>query len=382
MSYRSIFDRFFKSNPSSARPHILFPRGVSRGAVALSYIKWPFEDGWDSSKARGHTNAYEAVVIAEAWRDLGFRVEIVDYLNTVYIPSADCRIAIDIHNNLERWAERLPPFCFKILHATGPHWLEWNLAELNGLSAIRDRKCVALQSRRQVKPSRGIEVADHLTVLGNDYTSDTFAFAGKPFTRIPLSSAYEFSWPEGRDFSKAKRKFFWVASYGMVHKGLDLVLDAFAGMPELELTVCGRPEKEKDFYSLYEKELLRTQNIKTRGWIDMATSEFQDLACEHGTIIYPSKAEGGAGSAIHCMHAGMLPACTKSASIDLEDFGISINSDTVEAVQSAARRIASMPDEEVESRARKAWEHVRKIHTRKEFKKNYRNFAERIADKL
>ena len=33
----------------------------------------------------------------------------------------------------------------------------------------------------------------------------------------------------------------------MVHKGLDLVLEAFAGMPEYHLTVCGPVAKEKDF---------------------------------------------------------------------------------------------------------------------------------------
>ncbi len=380
---KNLLSRLLHRNHRAAiKPVVLIPHGLSRGTVALSYIKWPFEEGWDSPKARGHTNTYEVVAMAEAWCDLGFRVEIVDYSNITYTPPNDCRVAIDIHSNLERWAEKLPSNCVKILHATGPHWLDWNLAELNGLAAIRDRKGVALQSRRQVEPSRGIEVADHLTVLGNEYTSGTFAFAGKPFTRIPLSSAYEFPWPEGRDFSKAKRKFFWVASYGMVHKGLDLVLDAFAGMPELELTVCGRPEKEADFFNLYRRELTATPNIHLHGWIDMASSEFQEMARSHACIIYPSKAEGGAGSAIHCMHAGMLPACVRGASVDLGDFGISIPADTVEAVQAAAQRIASMPDEEVETRARKAWEHVRKFHTREEFKKNYRTFAERIAANL
>ena len=97
------------------------PTGNSRGCVSISYITWPFVEGFDAPKARGHTNAYEVIVMAEAYRDLGFRVEVVDWDHATYAPPADCRIAIDIHSNLERWQDGLPANCLRILHATGPH---------------------------------------------------------------------------------------------------------------------------------------------------------------------------------------------------------------------------------------------------------------------
>lgn len=365
--------------PKGNVPAVLPPCGQGLGAVSISYISWPFREGWDTPRSRGHTNAYEVVAMADVWAGLGFRVEISDCQDTAYSPPPDCRVAIDIHGNLERWDEKLPAGCRRVLHATGPHWLRWNHAELSGLCAVLDRKGVALMPRRQVKPSRAVEVADEVVVLGNGFTAQTFAFAGKPVTRVPISSAYEFAWPDGREFESARRRFLWVASYGMVHKGLDLVLDAFASMPDLQLTVCGRPEKEPDFHRLYERELRHTPNIQTHGWIDMGSPEFRELARTHGTIIYPSKAEGGAGAVIHCMHAGMLPACTVEASIDLMDFGVGIAEGTVAAVCEAARLISAMAPGEVERRARSAWEHVRRVHTREEFKANYEAFARRIA---
>jgi glycosyltransferase involved in cell wall biosynthesis len=360
----------------------LEPAGKPRGCVVISYITWPFVEGFDSPKARGHTNAYEVIVMAEAYRDLGFRVEVVDWDHATYAPPADCRIAIDIHSNLERWQDALPANCKRILHATGPHWLFWNHAELSRLQAVRDRKGIALRPRRGVPPSRGVEAADHVVVLGNEFTRQTFLFGGRPVTRIPISSAYEFPWPERRDFELARRKFLWVGSYGMVHKGLDLALDAFAEMPDLELTVCGRPEKEEDFYRLYGNLLLKTPNIRLHGWLDMASPDFIEIARTHAAVIYPSSAEGGAGSVIHCMHAGLLPACTREASIDLGDFGVGIHEGSVEAVRMAARTIAEMSPREVEDRSRKAWEHVRRVHTREQFRNNYRAFAEQIAGSL
>jgi len=78
----------------------------------------------------------------------------------------------------------------------------------------------------------------------------------------------------------------------------------------------------------------------------------------------------------------MLPVCTTEASIDLEDFGISVESGTVEAVQRACRAVAGMPAAEVEARARGAYEHARAAHTRERFRENYRKFAERITEQI
>jgi len=241
---------------------------------------------------------------------------------------------------------------------------------------------VALTPWRQVSPSNAVEIADRATVLGNEYTIETFAFAGKPFTRIPISSAYELPWPEKRNIAEAKKRFLWVGSFGMVQKGLDLVLEAFAQMPELELTICGRPEKENDFFLHYEKELKRTPNIRLHGWIDMGTDDFLKISETHSSVVYPGSGEGGAGSVIHCMHAGMVPICTREASVDLMDFGVLINEGSVQAVQDACRAFAAMTDQEVEIRSHRAYEHARAVHTREQFAKNYRAFVAKITQHI
>ncbi|HLB33381.1 MAG TPA: glycosyltransferase [Chthoniobacterales bacterium] len=401
---------------STFSPVRLVPQGASLGTVVISYITWPFCEGSNSLKARGHTNAFEVVAMAEAYQELGYTVEIVDYNNNDYLPPRDCHVAIDLHGQLERWNAFLPENCHRILHATGAHWLLANQSELMRLAAIRDRRGVVLFPRRQVEPSRSAALADHIVVLGNDYTIDSFnpTFAigdgdlsqytrsqinqptayslqptasirpigrivTKPITRIPISSAYEFAWPEERDFSLAKKKFLWIGSYGMVHKGLDLVLEAFSQMPELSLTVCGRPEKEDDFYKLYEKELLHTPNIHFLGWIDMASPEFLEIAATHAAIVYPSCSEGGGGSVIHCMHAGMVPLCTKEASVDLGDFGMQIKGGSVEDVIESVQSFSALSDQEVAERARSSYDHVRRYHTRDQFRKNYQNFAARLT---
>jgi len=379
---RDFFGSVFARKARTSELVVLRPEGKERGCVALSYITWPFREGWHSPRVRGHTNAFEVVAMAEAWRAKGFRVEVCDYDDVSYQPPTDCHVAIDLHSNFERWAPNLSAECLKVLHATGCHWRIHNKAELDRLDALEERRGVRLRTRRQVAANGAAEIANSITVLGNEHTIGTYVFAGKSITRIPISSAYEFAWPDRRDFDKAKRRFLWLGSYGMVHKGLDLVLEAFAGMPELELTVCGRPEKEPDFHAFYERELTQMRNIHLWGWVDLGSAEFGEMAATHGSIIYPSSCEGGGGAVIHGMHAGMLPVCTKEASIDLGDFGVAIAAGTVDAVKCAARAVSEMPARQVEERARSAWEHVRARHTRDIFARTYGSFASAWAERL
>lgn len=346
-----------------------------RGTVALSYLREPFLDR-PKSAARGHTNWQECQAMAMAWRDRGYRVEIVDYRDRKYEPPKDTAVAIDIHSNLERWSPFLPPDCRKVLHATGAHWVAQNAAEYKRLEALRIRRAQALFPRRQVVPSRAGECADAITVLGNQFTLNTWTFAQKPVRRIPISSAVPCVWPEGREMEKARKRFLWLGSFGMVHKGLDLVLEAFASMPDLHLTVCGRPEKEADFFEAYKKELTGLPNIHLAGWVDQASAEFARICQTHVGIVYPSCSEGGGGAVIHAMAGGLLPIATVEASVDLGDFGESISTPDPEGVAAAVRRVSESSPAFLEQRARQGWEHVQRHHSLETFCRSYASFVD------
>lgn len=350
------------------------PGSTCRGSVVLSYLTGPFR-GSSQTEARGHTNWQECFAMGEAWRERGFRVLVIDRKDRTFIPPSDVAAVVDLGVNIERWADRLPPGCRKVLHATGAHWLTQNSAELARLEALKRRRGVTLLPRRQNIPSRGIESADVATVLGNEFTLDSFRFAAKPLVRVPISSAYEFPWCE-RDWDAARRKFLWVGSLGMVHKGLDLVLEAFAERQHLQLTVCGRPEKEPDFWNAYLRELTKLPNVHFEGWIDMSSPRFEEIRRTHGSVVYPSCSEGGGGAVIHCMHAGLVPIVTRAASVDIDNFGHGIAEGTVSAVGQAVDSVAEWSAIDAEQRARDAWEHARSHHTLPAFRENYGRFLD------
>jgi glycosyltransferase involved in cell wall biosynthesis len=230
-----------------------------------------------------------------------------------------------------------------------------------------------------VEVNYAIEHADRGTVLGNEFTVDTYRYAGKPLHRIPISAPEIYDWPAHREMTEARRHFIWFGSSGFVHKGLDRVLEAFAQLPDLHLHVCGPFDDEPDFLKVYDRELFHTPNIHAEGWVDVASQRFRDLCAASIAVVYPSASEGGGGSVISCMHAGLVPIVSREASVDIGEFGFDLADGGVPAVMAVVRRVAQMPPGELEARARAAWEHVRARHTREEFSRAFGEFLDSVV---
>jgi glycosyltransferase involved in cell wall biosynthesis len=364
-----VFGRLATEPPRIVR---LAPRQEKpRGSVVLSYLTDCFGP---NPAAHHHSNHWECCTMARAFTDAGFRVEAIDYNESRYRPPGDCAALIDIHSNLERLAPLVPATAKKILHATGANWLFQNNAEITRLVALRERRGASLPPRRQVPSSRGIEIADLATTIGNAFTIETFAFARKPMYRIPLSSTYTQEWPVDKKIDDCRTRFLWFGSHGLVHKGLDLVLEAFARAPELNLTICGPVSGEPDFTAEYRRELA-LPNVRVHDWIDTQSPLFRELLRTHASIVYPSCSEGTAGSVITCLHGGLIPIVTREAGVDVENFGFELREAGVTAIVEAARHLAGLPAAELSLRSRATWEFARRQHTREAFEKNYRLFV-------
>ncbi len=127
----------------------------------------------------------------------------------------------------------------KIAHLDTAHFLTNNANAMERLRRVRDRHQVSLRSTRMVENNWAIEAADMGCVLGNAFTEESYRFAGKPIHRIPLSSVRQYDWLADKDFDACRKTYLWFGSGGFAHKGLDLVIDAFADLPDHRLLICG-----------------------------------------------------------------------------------------------------------------------------------------------
>jgi len=358
----------------------LTPDTKSDKNVLLSYITHPFRVAQQSLDFNSHTNVWECQQIAKTWVKHGYNVDIIDWYNKSFLPKKEYSIFIDIHSNMERLAPILGENCKKILHITGAHWQFQNRAEMERLSDLNSRREIKLKPRRQVPPSLGIEYADCATILGNEFTQGTFAYSGKPLYPIPLSTTVQFPYYE-KNFDEIKKNFLWFGSSGMVHKGLDIVLEAFSELPDYHLTVCGPVNRETDFSKAYFKELYRSRNIRTLGFIDVRSEQFLDVIMNTNALIYPSCSEGGGGSVITCLHAGLIPIVSYESSVDVDDFGIILQKSSVNEVIELIKTLSQKPNKELRRMSKSAWLYAQTHHTREKFAECYNTFVNNILSK-
>jgi glycosyltransferase involved in cell wall biosynthesis len=358
----------------------LTPEHPSQGHVLFSYKQASQALLLKSSQPtpNTHTNYWGSLQMIKTFLNLGYCVDAINHSNDKFLPEKDYSIFVDLRRNLERLAPLLNKDCLKIMHIDTAHMLFHNAAESRRLLELNQRRGVTLRPRRFEIPNLGIEYADCATTTGNAFTISTFRYANKPIYRLPIPAAVSCPWPEGRDWEACRRCFLWFNSYGLVHKGLDLVLDAFADMPEYHLTVCGPIDQEEDFARAYHKELYQTSNIHTVGWVDINSPKFTEITNNCIGVILLSCSECASSSVVNCMHAGLIPIISYECGLDIDDFGFVLKDCSIKNIKECIQTVAGLPAQELKERARQAWEFARANHTRDLFAQEYRKVVTKI----
>ncbi len=354
------------------------PAGQSVGSVLISYIPDDVLKDEDAVSA-SHTHYWECRQMAKSFAAAGFNVDVVDFADRDFMPQQPYDVLVSARTNLERLAKHVPDHCLRIAHLDTAHFLTNNANAMERLRRLRDRHHVTLPSTRMVENNWAIEAADMGCVLGNAFTEESYRFAGKPIHRIPLSSVRRYDWLADRDFDDCRNTYLWFGSGGFAHKGLDLVIDAFVDLPDHRLLICGPLDLEPRFVRAFEKAMFHSDNIETIGWIDVTSPEFTAIRQRTVATIYPSCSEGGGGSVITCMHAGMIPVVTPEASVDVGDFGTVLGEASVTAIRDAVLELSELPAARLEQRARAAWDYARANHTREAFAKAYDQFIRDVV---
>jgi glycosyltransferase involved in cell wall biosynthesis len=356
----------------------LEPEQPSRGKVLFSYIINGFLLKPGKPVPINHTNIWQSLRMAETFVELGYTVDVISWKNDTFIPKGDYSAFVDVRRNLERITPLLNRDCVKIAHLDTAHILFHNAAEARRLLELQERRGIILTPHRFELPNLAIEHADVATTGGNDFTVNTFKYANKPIYKLPSPCAITYDWINGKNWDACRKRFLWFSSSGLVHKGLDLVLDTFLRLPDCHLTVCAPLERETDFLRVYHKELYETPNITAIGWVDLRSQQFKDITASCAAAIHISCSEGGAPAVKNCMHAGLIPVASYESAVDVEDFGFILNNCAVDNIEKTIRYITSLPRSELEARSRRAWEFARRYHTRENFAKIYRRVISEI----
>jgi glycosyltransferase involved in cell wall biosynthesis len=292
----------------------------------------------------------------------GFAVDVISEHNTTFVPREDYAIFLATRRAFPQYAGSLPARCVKIVLLEDRDVIDGNAAELARLVALKDRRGLVVTPLGVERPTPVLQQATCAIVEGNGATLDTYRHVRIPLHQVPAVAPAEESPPTGKTFDVVRRRFVWLGGRNVVHDGLDLVLDAFAALPDTRLTVCGDVTAERRFQAAYARELHGTPHISAAGPIAFASPRFRTLARESVGLVFPSCGAGQAAAVLAAMGAGLIPIVTRESGVDVDGCGLVLADDSVDAIRIAVRTVIDLPAQRLSDMAMAAWERARNHH--------------------
>lgn len=314
------------------RPIInLYKKDFSR-KVLISYSTYHFK----KKSYASHSNYQESHIIATVFDELGYQVDIVNNNRLTDVCLSDYQVVFGEGLPLFQ-ALKATPRPLTIYYGTGSHPFHCTEQSYKRLiTFFKQYNYLALSSMRTSDSRWGVaaSLADTVICIGNSDTQETFTERGVKSV-FPIDPTFHqrsdaLNLRKQKDFSSCRQSMLWFGSYGLLHKGLDLAVEAFRNKPDWTLHVCGYTPNEKDFLNA----LALPSNVIVHGFIDVFSDSFATLANQCGFVILPSCSEGTATAVITAVGNGaMIPVVTKECGYDIDGAGFTIELNTEDIVR-------------------------------------------------
>lgn len=307
-----------------------------------------------------HTNNAEIVAMVSTFNRLGFTVDLIDReaswseIEPLLANQYEIYLANAAGNSapLHRQINATIKANRRIFFAAGPEPGTSNLLTGARHAAFDMRTGQSCVRRRMVKGecfSQRFGNIDAIFYVGNKFSEATYASQKLPSYRIYPSTSPLIGLDAISLKSKRSDRFMYFGGNGLICKGLDLVLEAFDGMEGVTLDICG-PATESDFWKYYWPLLERNPQIRFHGFVQAGGGLFSAITAAAGFQIFPGSAEGCATSVVTCMRRGVIPAVTAEAGVDIGNFGVLIQDQSVAAIRNMVQSLSVMDEAELRRR--------------------------------
>lgn len=333
--------------------------GAPRSMKALIYYKTdPFNDP-SLVDDYTHSNNWEIVQLVKILNSLDFSVDVLDRNTKGYLPEDDYALFLGLGaGNSGRYyadiAQRLPS-AIKIMLCMGPAPDLSNELVLAQYAAFKQRTGIDAPPQRTVSYVTGdqfkrmVELTDYIFAIGEEgmFSPESYKQYGKPVLTFLPGLSPDIPFFPAHSATKSGDRFLCFAGNGLICKGVDLLVEAFRDMPDMELVICG-PDTEPAFNEAYSDHIAKSSNISFEGFIKIKSEKFRNICKETGFVIFHSSSEGCATSVATAMRAGLIPVVNRETGLDVSGCGILIPraDDSIEAIKRSVREAAAMSDEE------------------------------------
>ncbi len=307
--------------------------------------------------------------------DLGYIVDVIDESDDTFVPTCIYDLFIGgTLSHFERYCDLLPESTSKIFYTAMAYWRYNNSQGAKRVQALKRRSGVLIDNERYVQKGSqeyALQNADGIILLSNINGKATFPSLSTPIHILEGATYIQKKTIDisKKNFHKARNNFLFFSGSGNVHKGLDIVLEAFMLMPDKQLYICSK--LEKGFQDIYSKELFGTPNIHYIGDITVYGSAFYEIMYACGTLLYPSCSEGSPGAVMECIVQGVYPVVSRSSHISIEGIGQYFDSCDVDSIISVVKDISSQNERWFRDQAEAGMMAARDRFSPRKFRKNF-----------
>lgn len=332
---------------------------ASQRKALLVYLAPPFHLSPSHPTFRQHQNQRQCIIIAEILGELGYVVDAVDVSDRTFRPTHTYDLVISHRVNHVGLEAAFSPKTVRIYFAAGLNHIEHNrkLAERVAYFEKRNGKGKLDQIAWQESEDMPfVSSANALIGFGNEYVMESWrsVVSGPCYGFDNYGECGHLN--SARNWKEARRNFLFFGSRRQLAKGLDLLLETFAKMPDLHLHVCSKFRDEPEFCRFYEQELKNTPNIHAWGWVDIQSEVFRNIVSRSGYVIFPSCSEGSPGSITNAISAGLVPLVSRETGLDLNGCGRILEDSTIEHLMHTVRAAAAIEDWDLAAKSKAAAE--------------------------
>lgn len=190
-----------------------------------------------------------------------------------------------------------------------------------------------------------------------------------PFTLFPTGIINPNFTFKKKQHNYTRQHFLWLGSTGVIHKGLDLLIDIFRNREDISLHICGLDEVSRKILPIPKRD-----NIFDYGYIDIKSEDFFNITNLCTYSILPSCAEGCATSITTSMLHGLIPVVMRNAGFNrLGSYAIFLDDYRVEYLDEFVTKLSGKDPEMLAQFSNKVYHFARKEFVLTTFEENFRN---------
>ncbi|PSV98601.1 glycosyltransferase [Photobacterium iliopiscarium] len=318
---KKLYEKLFQS------PVINYFNRSNGKRVLIAYSTYHFK----TKKYTYHSNYQESIAIAEVFDQLGFIVDIVnnDEFTSLNLNNYDCVFG----EGLPLYQASQIQEINTIYYGTGSYPWHCTFNSILRLKNFHDKYGGVYTSSGRLQDQRwsiAATLSDSVICIGNNNTKNTFINNGCCIVKNIRPTFHrrndDLELLNSKNISKSKRNILWFGSYGLIHKGLDLAIEAIRNKPDWTLHVCGKLSEEQNIID----QIKLPENVVLHGFVDILGDKFKNLISDCLFVTLPSVSEGLATAVITCMgNGGLIPIITKNCGIDFSPFTIEADVDSI-----------------------------------------------------